>query len=79
MLCCNLKHKFREGLYSFGNLRELPFEEIWRGEVRHSILRKVEGDANFLKNVCMYCRMNGFNEILGRPDVQNVSDLWRFI
>lgn len=77
MLCCNLKHRYdRE--FSFGNLRFQSFEDIWRSERRHRIINRVESDERFLKDICIYCRMNSFNEII-EGSLTDLNPLWRVI
>lgn len=80
-LCCNLKHKYLNGEYSFGELSEnVSFKDIWESERRMKIINIVETDTSFLKKVCVYCRMNDFNELLESAVEGSIyNPLWRFL
>lgn len=80
LLCCNLKHKFEDDRFAFGNLNKKSFCEIWQGERRHKIINDVETDEEFLQRACGYCRMNEFNKMV-EDYIENaeINPLWKFI
>ena len=85
VLCCNLKHKYLDERFVFGNIRMKSYEEIWKSEERHKIVAQVEGSETFVRDVCTYCRMNEFNDMIEEatelPEFRTsrLSPLWRFI
>lgn len=54
-LCCQLRGDAR---FSFGNLKENSFFEIWKGKKRQEVIKRINLDK------CPPCRYNKYNELM---------------
>jgi MoaA/NifB/PqqE/SkfB family radical SAM enzyme len=72
-VCCRLRSPVNKFMGCYGNLKDAPFGELWRGEARQEMSKKLL-DGNFCKAYCPECRLTKYNLLIERLNKTKTVD-----